>query len=267
MTKSTKYGRTAITAVAGMSMVMTIAAAPALAADASESEAPGNDTAAVKADSVVESAQVLEDTVEGTFSYDQATTTPNSIIKMFFNKVAQTICGATANLAIENPLDWRLEVTGDVENAFIASVDDLAKDEATNQLMTCTCGGNPAGGRAIITADVTGIPLESLLTRAGLVEGANTITFISADGTEVAMPLAYAIGRHAVISYEINDEDLSASVGGNNQLWMMKTPANYFVRDIIKIVVTDEDEIPAAPGTTDVHPNSPNAGILAGSQA
>ena len=74
------------------------------------------------------------------------------------------------------------------------------------------------------------------------------------------------IGRHAVISYEINEEDLSASVGGNNQLWMTRTPANYFVRDVVEIVVSAEDEAPAAPGEADEHPTSPNAGVLAGAQ-
>ena len=132
--------------------------------------------------------------------------------------------------------------------------------------MTCSCGGNPSDGKAIITAEVKGIPVNYLAGRAGAHSDANTITFVSSDGTEVAMPLAYVIGHHGVISFEINGEDLSASVGGNNQLWMMKTPANYFVRDVVQIVVSTEDEAPAAPGTNDEHPNSPNAGILAGSQ-
>ena len=69
-----------------------------------------------------------------------------------------------------------------------------------------------------------------------------------------------------MLSYEINDEDLSASVGGNNQLWMMKTPANYFVRDVVQVVVSTEAVAPEAPGATDEHPNSPNAGVLAGAQ-
>lgn len=37
--------------------------------------------------------------------------------------------------------------------------------------MTCTCGGNPAGGRAIVTANVKGIPIESILERAGVQPG------------------------------------------------------------------------------------------------
>ena len=89
---------------------------------------------------------------------------------------------------------------------------------------------------------------------------------MSADGTRQTFPLGYVVGRHAVLSYEINDEDLSASVGGSNQLWMTKTPANYFVRDVVEIVVSTEEVVPEAPGVADEHPNSPNAGVLAGTQ-
>ena len=47
---------------------------------------------------------------------------------------------------------------------------------------------------------------------------------------------------------------------------MTKTPANYFVRDVVEIVVSAEDEAPAVPGEADEHPNSPNAGVLTGAQ-
>ena len=91
-------------------------------------------------------------------------------------------------------------------------------------------------------------------------------TEAATNGTQQTFPLGYVVGRHAVLSYEINDEDLSASVGGSNQLWMTKTPANYFVRDVVEIVVSTEDVAPATPGAADEHPNSPNAGVLAGTQ-
>ena len=139
-------------------------------------------------------------------------------------------------------------MTGEVDNAFTAPVDELASENSVKQVMTCTCGGNPADGKAIITADVKGIPVSHLLDRAEARDGVNTVTFVSSDGTELAMPISYVVGRHGVLSYEINDEDLSASVGGNNQLWMTRTPANYFVRDVVEVRVTREEEPPANPG-------------------
>lgn len=264
-----QYGRTTLSAVAGLTMAVSMVATPALAVasepvDGTSGAAEGTEAQANGA--TVESAQVTEAAVAGEFAYDQTTITPNEVIAKFFQRATQALCGSTVDLAVDNPLGWELSVTGDVQNEFTESVGDLASEESVNKVMTCTCGGNPAGGAAIITADVKGIPIESLLARAGANPGANAVTFVSADGTEIVFPLGYVIGRHAVLSYQINDEDLSASVGGNNQLWMTKTPANYFVRDVVEIVVSTEDEAPANPGEGDEHPNSPNVGVLAGAQ-
>lgn len=203
--------------------------------------------------------------VYGEFSYDQQTLTPNSVIRSTFRGATATLCGATTDLVVDNPLGWKISVTGDVEQAFSLPVDELASEDSVRQVMTCTCGGNPADGRASITAEVKGIPVPYLLERAETLPGANTLTFVSSDGTEVSMPLGYVVGRHAVISYQVNGEDLSASVGGNNQLWMTRTPANYFVRDVVEIRVSTEAQPPANPGEGMEYPNSPNVGILAAS--
>ena len=250
-------------------MVASMAAAPvaAMAGEpAVEEPLAAGGTEAATNSTTVEGVQVVSDQVEGEFTFDQSAITSNEVIKTFFQRVSQAICGSTVPLVADNPLGWQLSVSGDVETAFTASVGDLANEKSTNNVMTCTCGGNPAGGRAIVTADVTGIPVEHLLAKAGAASGANAVTFVSADGTSQMFPLGYVVGRHAVLSYEINDEDLSASVGGNNQLWMTKTPANYFVRDVVQIVVSTEEVAPEVPGVADEHPNSPNAGVLAGTQ-
>ena len=210
------------------------------------------------------SVYVQADAAEGTFEWNQTTITPNEVIRKVFRNAVHALCGTTIDFAEDNPLQWKLTVSGDVDKAFTASVDELAQEQAVRKVMTCSCGGNPSDGKAIITADVKGIPLTHLIGRAAAHSDVNTVTFISADGTEVAMPLAYVRGHHGVISYEINGEDLSASVGGNNQLWLAGTPANFFVRDIVEIRVTKEEVIPENPGEEKEHPNSPNVGLLSG---
>lgn len=262
-------GRAAAGALASLTMIASMSTVPALAATPADADAAGS-AAADAQEMTGENAAIAGDVkvarAEGAFSYDQTAVTPNEIIRTVFQKTVRVVCGAGISLATENPLDWQLAVSGAVDNAYTASVGDLAGDESVQQKMTCTCGGNPAGGRAIITADVKGIPVEAILKQADVQPGANAVTFVSADGTETMLPLGYVIGRHGVLSYEINEEALTASVGGSNQLWMTRTPANYFVRDVVEIVVSIEDEAPAAPGETDEHPNSPNAGVLAGVQ-
>lgn len=93
----------------------------------------------------------------------------------------------------------------------------------------------------------------------------NTVTLVSEDGYSTALPLEYVMARNAVVTYEINGEDLSASVGGTNQLWIDSTAAKYFTRNIVEIKVTYEESVPATPGTEAAvdgeYVNRPNAGI------
>lgn len=268
--KTTKQrtGRTLATlAGLGMAASMATASLGAVAAEAPDTagaNGPGMPDAQERAGQTQVANRLVEVPATGTFAYDQRTITPNEDIRKIQGSSA-VLCGAREASSYADPLAWEISVSGDVESAFSASVEDLVGEESVNQLMTCSCGGNPANGRAIVTAGVKGIPVEYLLARAGAAPTANTVTFVGADGTRVAMPLGYAIGRHAVLSCEINGEDLAQSVGGANQLWMAKTPGNYFVRDVVEIIVTTEDEadVPAAPGAEDEYPNSPNVGVLA----
>ena len=84
-------------------------------------------------------------------------------------------------------------------------------------------------------------------------------------GAGIALASENPLDWQLTVSGAVNDA-YTASVGGSNQLWMTRTPANYFVRDVVEIVVSAEDEAPAVPGEGDEHPNSPNAGVLTGAQ-
>lgn len=257
------YKRITMSGVAAASLLMA-GAAPVFTAETAQAEelVAGVSESGASADAADERDVQA---AEGEFAWDQTTVTPNWRIASLFRNAVANLCGSLADLAIDNPLEWKLKVTGDVENEFTATVDDMASEQSVEDLMSCTCGSNPADGAAIVTADVKGIPVTYLLERAEAVQGANTITFVSSDGFEQAMPLGYVVGRHAVISYEINGEDLSASVGGNNQLWMTRTAASYFVRDIVEVRITKEAEPPATPGDGLDYPNSPNVGITGAS--
>lgn len=256
----------AVSAVATASMLFA-GAAPALAVSPEQAGEHNQTIAAGVVQSGDEKALRTVDASGASISWDQSTITPNAIIREVFRSATNALCNATTDFAMDNPLQWKLSVSGDVDNAFTATIDELAQEHSVQQTMTCSCGGNPSDGKAIITADVKGVPANYLVGRAGVKSDANTITFVSSDGTQVSMPLAYVIGHHGVISYEINDEDLSASVGGNNQLWLAGAPANYFVRDIVEIRITHQEVVPANPGEGKEHPNSPNVGILGVSAA
>lgn len=274
MKATDKLGLGTVSTLAGLTMAASMAMAPlaAVAAEAPDTGAPAPDTpqpATQDAGSALAQTAVVKAVAVGTFSYDQTTVSPVADIARL-QGASDVLCGAkdVASAMDAADLSWTITVTGDVDDEFTATVEELVGEDSVNRLMTCSCGGNPAGGRAIVTADVRGIPVEYLLARAGASASANTVTFVAADGTEVSMPIGYVIGRHGVLGCEFNGESIAEALGGGNQLWLAKTPANYFVRDVVQIVVSTEDEadVPAAPGSEDEHPNSPNAGILAASQ-
>ena len=269
MSNNKTRGTSAAHIIAGLTVGATVLAVPAagLAAQAAPQDAPDLAVAEGEAPAnVLAVSSAVKAPAIGTFSYDQTFVSPVSDVARL-SGASQVLCGGVEAVTRARAADWQIKISGDVDNEIVATVGELVAEKPANQLMTCSCGGNPAGGRAIATAQVTGIPIEQLLTVSQAQAGVNVVTFIGADGTQVSMPLAYAIGRHAVIGCEINDADIADSVGCANQLWLAKTPANYFVRDIVEVVFSASDQLPANPGEGVEHPNSPNAGILTGVQA
>lgn len=205
--------------------------------------------------------------VQGTFSYDQETITPNEVIKSVFQKATAALCDAASELTVAEAEDWSITVSGDVEQSYTATLGELAEEDEGIMVMGCTCVSNGAGGPASVNAQVTGVPLANIIARALPSADANTVTLVSEDGYEASLPLSYVMSRSAVVTYEINGEDLSESVGGTNQLWIDSTAAKYFTRNIVEVKVTHEEVVPAAPGSEEAsdgeYVNRPNAGITA----
>lgn len=206
-------------------------------------------------------------TVLGQFSFDQATITPNSVIKNIFQKAAAVLCDGATELTVGNADDWEITVSGDVAAGYTATLGDLAADNEHQKIMGCTCASNTAGGTAAINAEVTGVPLAYLIERALPAEDANTVTLVSEDGLRTALPLDYVMARDALVTYRVNDEALSESVGGTNQLWIDSAAAKYFSRNIVAVEITCEDEVPVAPGdelpAEGEYVNRPNVGVQA----
>ncbi|MBQ3106365.1 MAG: hypothetical protein IJC51_02665 [Eggerthellaceae bacterium] len=92
---------------------------------------------------------------------------------------------------------------------------------------------------------------------------ANTVTFTCADGRVEKFSLEFLIERGAIIADKVNGDDISMVMGSANQLWVPGLPAKYFLRDIVKIEFTEEDEVPELPKFEDDghdYTNRPNVG-------
>ncbi len=279
-TSARNIGLAAGAALAGASLVAASAvyACPAEGAEAT-SGAPAGLHAEGDGAVLAASAQRVEvsDPV-GSFWYSQDVVTSSRDLARAFNGVDRVLCGAgegsesaVPGVASPDAATWRISVGGSgVEQAYTATLDELAQDGSYRTVMGCTCLGNPADGRATANADVCGVTLSSILDKAGLEEEANAVTFVAADGTEQSLPLSYVLQRTSLIVYEVNGEPVGNSMGGTNQLWLGSTAARYFTRDVVEIRVeaVADEEVPPAPGTpeaNDAYANRPNVGVLGGS--
>lgn len=202
--------------------------------------------------------------VLGQFSFTQDFVSSNEQIANVFKKHVVTMCSSPAAEEPSNIGEWKLTVGGDVDSAFTATLSELSEKGAQTKVMTCACSNNSAGGAAIINARVTGIPISQLALRAGISSDANAVVITASDGMQSTLPLSYVLKHNAMVVYDVNDADLSESVGGTNQLWLESSAGKYFTRDVVNIDFVSVQDAPAEPqfeaGEFE-YVNRPNVGI------
>lgn len=270
-----------IAGAAGSALLLAGLGATALAPQttlATEAGAGSQANAAASVESaearaVAAAPAVRQTAVEGTFAWTQAEVTPTDLVAARMGSAAQVLCGSSWGAADgeASAEEWVLRVSGDVESEVVATLGELAEEGSYHATMGCSCAGNGADGLASVNAEVAGVTVAYLLEAAGASEGANTIVFVSDDGYEVALPLAYVTQRASMVVYALNGAELTDSVGGVNQLWLGSTSARYFVRNVAEVRVETRDEglVPPVPGTAeagDAYANVPNIGVVFGGQ-
>jgi DMSO/TMAO reductase YedYZ molybdopterin-dependent catalytic subunit len=222
-------------AMAGALSMAAIMAQPAAAIAA---EAP----AAVAAlDSREEESFAEIQNVQGNFSFRQDEVTPADEIFNLFGTVATAAC-AKPGFAMDEIAEeeYYVNVKGTIKKEYALSLDQIKSKDAKQQVLKCSC----AGGKALATAQVTGVPVSNVLEMADLEDGTNTITFRSADGYGIPMPLQYVLDKEAMLVYKIGDTELSAENGGSLQIWMPETVAKYFTRQVTEIELGKSEEVP-----------------------
>lgn len=191
------------TRVIAAGMGSALAMAGAVQAVAVADEAQGNAVQPVAIEASVDAREIAGDRVVvpevvGTFGFTQTEVSSNEWIARHIGEASRYLCGS-AVVQVEDGVDaadWVLEVTGDVAHPYATTIADLAAtNEVQASLLGCACAANPTDGLAIANAMVEGISVNDILRIARPADGANTVVFVSADGYEVALPLAYLSGR------------------------------------------------------------------------
>jgi DMSO/TMAO reductase YedYZ molybdopterin-dependent catalytic subunit len=109
---------------------------------------------------------------------------------------------------------WRLRVHGLVDHAFDLSYRDLLDAPLIERTVTLTCVSNEVGGALAGTATWLGLPLATVLARAGVHPEADMLLSRSADGFTASTPLSAMLdGRDAMLAVGMNGAPLPAEHG------------------------------------------------------
>lgn len=104
---------------------------------------------------------------------------------------------------------WRLRIHGMVDTERSFSFEELLDMRMVERYVTLSCVSNEVGGRLVGNARWLGVPLPTLLERAGVAPGAEQIVGRSVDGFTVGFPVGAAFdGREALVAVGMNGEPL-----------------------------------------------------------
>lgn len=101
---------------------------------------------------------------------------------------------------------WKLEVSGLVNASASLSLDEVKALPSVELLNTMTCISNPVGGDLIGSIRWKGVPLKTVLDKAGIKNEAKYIVWEAADRYMESIPLA-EIPMEALLAYAIQNPD------------------------------------------------------------
>ncbi|WP_368499814.1 molybdopterin-dependent oxidoreductase [Herbiconiux sp. A18JL235] len=109
-----------------------------------------------------------------------------------------------------DPGTWSLKVTGMVDNEFTLSFQDLLDLGLDEYSITLTCVSNEVGGSLLGTAKWLGVPVRTVLQRAGVQSGADMVLSTSSDGFTASTPLSSLTDENldAILAVAMNGEPL-----------------------------------------------------------
>lgn len=114
-----------------------------------------------------------------------------------------------------DPANWRLRVTGMVENEIEISFDELLALPLTETVITLMCVSNEVGGDLIGNAVWLGYPIRELLAKARPTGGADMVLSRSVDGFTASTPLEILLeeDRDSILAVGMNGELLPPEHG------------------------------------------------------
>ncbi|MEO8510791.1 MAG: molybdopterin-dependent oxidoreductase [Chloroflexota bacterium] len=114
-----------------------------------------------------------------------------------------------------DPVTWRLRFSGMVDRPYELTYDELVAMPLSEQYVTIACVSNEVGGDLVGNARWGGVPLRTLLDRAGVQPSATQLVGRSQDGWTAGFPTAWLDepDREAMVVLSMNGEPLPTAHG------------------------------------------------------
>ncbi|MDN5599958.1 MAG: molybdopterin-dependent oxidoreductase [Brachybacterium sp.] len=113
-----------------------------------------------------------------------------------------------------DPTTWQLRIHGLVDQELTIDFAQLLEEPMIEKHVTLACVSNPVGGDLAGNATWLGVPVRTLLERAGVKDGADMVLSRSIDGFTASTPLeALTDDRDSLIAVGMNGEPLPAQHG------------------------------------------------------
>lgn len=112
-----------------------------------------------------------------------------------------------------NPDTWRLRVFGLVDQELSITYDELLAMPAIEQYFTLECISNAVGGDLMSTARWTGVPMRSLLEKAGVQNGALEVVSRAVGGYSDSLPMSDAMRPGTLVAIGMNGKALPRAHG------------------------------------------------------
>jgi DMSO/TMAO reductase YedYZ molybdopterin-dependent catalytic subunit len=126
--------------------------------------------------------------------------------------------------------EWRLEVTGLVENPLSLTYDEILAMPQVTQITYLYCMPGYEG-----TGEWTGVPLLYVLEKAGYSDKAVSVVFYAADEYSSSIPLDKAVLQDTILAYKMNGVTLPEEHGYPLRLVVPDKVGYKWVKWIVKI--------------------------------
>ena len=130
--------------------------------------------------------------------------------------------------------EWRLNVKGEITDPLSVTYAELSALRREKTWATMTCIGNPVGGGQIGNALWEGVPLRTLIERAGVGESVRRsvsarVIFRAADGYHDSISLEQALDSRTLLCTRMNGEYLPRDHGAPLRLLV---PGTYGLKNV-----------------------------------